>query len=340
MTDYKSILTDLGYNLLDRGSYWQCAAVFRNGDNQTALKIYKDTGVWQDFVEGTKPTPFSALVEKSVGKEKAQNLLKNFSQATIIHHKPSLLKEEKTFPISSLKKLLPDRSYFEGRGISAVTQKAYQCGLATGGKLYQRIVFPIFREDGKIHGFSGRKVLQNNDRPKWLHYGKSADWFYPYYSVEGVQEEIEKEGSAFLIESIGDSMKLFQNKTKNNLTTFSNNIPPRMMARLSNLGVKIILSFNNDSGQNRGFDGALSSFLKLMDVVDFEDIYFYPPSGSDFGEMSDEETKEWRKGVDLTREGHKNCIERLLNYAPKAKLAKGLRSKVSKMKKEWEFRYL
>lgn len=340
MTDYKTILNNLGYKLIDRGSYWQCAAVFRNGDNQTALKIYKDTGVWQDFVEGTKPTPFVALVEKTVGKERAKKLLKNISNLPTIQHKqPSLLKEEKTFPTSSLKKLLPDRAYFESRGISAATQKEYQCGLATGGKLYQRIVFPIFREDGKIHGFSGRKVLQDNDRPKWLHYGKSADWFYPYFSVDGVKEKIEEENRIFLIESIGDSMALFQSGVENNIVAFTNILTPRLISRLSTLDVDLVLSFNNDSGQNRGFDGALSSILKLIDSVDLDKIWFYPPVGGDFGEMKREDIVEWRKNLDFSVEGHKKSIQEILNYAPKAKMAKGLRSKVKKLQQEWNFRY-
>jgi len=54
----KSILETLGYNLSDKGSYWQCAALYRDGDNQTALQIYKNTGAWKDYVENT---PFSSF---------------------------------------------------------------------------------------------------------------------------------------------------------------------------------------------------------------------------------------------------------------------------------------
>ena len=63
--DIESILVDLGYNLDDRGEYWQTNAVYRGGDNKTALQIYKDTGVWKDYVQETGFLPFKALVEKS-----------------------------------------------------------------------------------------------------------------------------------------------------------------------------------------------------------------------------------------------------------------------------------
>ena len=60
-------LLSLGYKLSDRGAYWQTNAVFRNGNNQTALQIYKDTGVWKDYVQDTSFSPFKRLVEATLG---------------------------------------------------------------------------------------------------------------------------------------------------------------------------------------------------------------------------------------------------------------------------------
>ena len=58
----KHILEELGYKLSDKGSYWQCSAVYRGGDNQTALQIYKDTGAWKDYVKDTSFMPFKRLL--------------------------------------------------------------------------------------------------------------------------------------------------------------------------------------------------------------------------------------------------------------------------------------
>lgn len=338
MIDYATILRNIGYNLTDRGSYWQTSALYRDGDNKTAIRIYKDSGVWCDFVEGNQNLPFEVLIKKTLKTNDVESLLRS-NQFNFLVDKKELLKEEKTFPESALKKLLPHYDYFEGRGISEKTLKAYKGGLATGGKLYQRFVFPVYRADEKIHGFSGRKVLDKNDSPKWLHYGKSMTWFYPYYSVDGVKEQCEEEGRIFMVESIGDSMSLFQAGIKNNGVTFTNKIGNKLIARLASSGYDVILSLNNDSGQNRGFDGALTSVLKLIDVVDLEKIWFLPPPKEDFGEMKTEEIKEWRAGITFDTKTHQDSCQKLIDYAPKAKIAKTLRPKIRKFKKKYKFLY-
>lgn len=333
MIDYASILKEIGYKLEDRGSYWQTSAVFRNGDNKTSLRIYKDTGVWSDFVEGQKPRPFEALLRKTLKTNDISKYLDGTKVSNIIYKKiDKLLKEEKTYPDQCLKKLLPDRHYFESRGIPSWVQKEYQCGLATSGKLYQRIVFPIRRQDQKIHGFIGRKVIQNNDSPKWLNFGKTADWFYPYFTVDGVADQIKQEGLVFVVESIGDSMSLYRSGVMNNIVCFTNKMQPKITSRLSNLGVNIALSFNNDEGQNRGFDGALSSLIKLADTVDLDRIWFCPPPKGDFGEMNDEEVREWRSSLDFSKSSKESLIQ-LLGYAPKANISKNLMDKLAKIEK-------
>lgn len=334
MIDYASILRQIGYTLEDRGSYWQTSAIFRNGDNKTSLRIYKDSGVWSDFVEGQKPLPFEILLKKTLKTNDVSAYINGSKTANAIINKKidKLLKEEKTYPDECLKKLLPDRLYFESRGIPSWVQKEYSCGLATSGKLYQRIVFPIRRGDSKIHGFIGRKVVNNNNSPKWLNFGKTADWFYPYFTVDGVREQIKQENAVFLIESIGDSMSLYRSGVKNNIVCFTNNIQPKLTSRLSNLGTNIVLSLNNDEGQNRGFDGALASLIKLSETVDLERIWFHPPTKIDFGEMNDQEILEWRRKIDFSSSS-KESLQKLLDYAPKAKIAKSLKGRIKKIEK-------
>lgn len=339
MTDYATILRNIGYKLSDRGSYWQTSALFRDGDNQTAICIYKDSGVWIDYVEGNKPLPFEVLLKKTLKTNDVSSILNNHN-FNYTSSRRELLKEERTFPESSLKKLLPDYEYFEGRGISIETQKAYKGGLATSGKLYQRFIFPIYREDGKIHGFHGRKVLQDNDRPKWLPYGRMSTWFYPYWSVEGVKEQCDEEGRIFICESIGDSLALFQAGVKNNGVAFTNTLSKRLLCRLAATGYDIVLSLNNDkNGQNRGFDGALSSALKLIDLVDLNKIWFMPCPEGDFGEMKTEEIKEWRRGLVFDTKTHQKTCQKLINYVPKAKIGKSLVPKIKKLKKQYKFLY-
>jgi len=340
MIDYASILRNLGYTLSDRGSYWQTSAIYRGGDNKTAISIYKDSGVWTDFVAGSVALPFELLLKKTLKTNDVSHIIKGeeFNYTT---KRRELLKEEKIFNNSVLERLLPDFDFFNNRGISVATQKAYKCGLATNGKFFRRMVFPIFREDGLIHGFSGRKVVEDNDYPKWLHRGKTANWLYPYFSVDGVKEQINEEGRIFVVESIGDSMSLYQAGIKNNCVAFTNSMNPHLISKLNGMNKDVILSFNNDNGQNRGFDGALASLLRMIDSIDLDRIWFYPcpRKGYDFGDMTTEEIKAWRSSLKFDSESQKKAIKELIDYAPNAKITQKLKSKIKKLIKEYEFNY-
>ena len=296
--DYKEILENLGYRLKDHGSYWRTNAVYRSGDNSTALQIYKDTGVWKDYVEDSVFMPFEALLQKTLNV-RDPNVIKSYLKDKGVNitkrpHKRNLLKEEKTYSTKSLNKLLPHHDFYLGRGIKQETLKDFKCGLAMSGKMYQRVIFPIFRKDGRIHGFSGRKVT-DDDRPKWLHMGKSSGWFFPFYNIESVREAIREEECVHIVESIGDCLSLYNSGVKNVLVSFGLNISPTFISKLSLLPIKkIFISFNNDktASINRGFEGAIKSIFKLIESIDFEKVYFVPPEENDFGEMSKEQIEK------------------------------------------------
>ena len=103
--DYKEILENLGYRLKDHGSYWRTSALYRSGDNSTALQIYKDTGVWKDYVEDSVFLPFEALIQKTLNV-RAPNVIKSYLKDKGVAvgkrvAQRNLLKEEKTYPLSS-----------------------------------------------------------------------------------------------------------------------------------------------------------------------------------------------------------------------------------------------
>ena len=61
----RDVLEELGYKLVDCGDSWRTSAIYRGGDNPTAVKVYKNTGVWTDYVfqYPTDPQWFTAVVE-------------------------------------------------------------------------------------------------------------------------------------------------------------------------------------------------------------------------------------------------------------------------------------
>ena len=126
----KSILEELGYQLSDKGSYWQSSALYRNGDNKTALQIYKDTGAWKDYVANTPFMPFKQLLVLTLNTNDTKDLEKYLSKdETFFLTKNARVKNDKLYmeeiyPEDSLKKLLPHYIFYNKRGSSDENLKA------------------------------------------------------------------------------------------------------------------------------------------------------------------------------------------------------------------------
>ena len=344
--DYKEVLENLGYRLKDHGSYWRTNAVYRAGDNSTALQIYKDTGVWKDYVEDSQFMPFEALLQKTLNT-KDSNAVKHYLKDNGVNigvriKQINLLKEEKTYSPKVLTKLLPHHDFYLEKGISKETLEDFNCGLAMSGKMYQRVIFPIFRKDGRIHGFSGRKVT-SDDRPKWLHMGKSSGWFFPYYNIDKVRKAIEEKEAVHIVESVGDCLSLYNNGIKNVLVSFGLNISPKFISKLSLLPIKkVFVSFNNDhtSSVNRGFEGAIKSIFKLVESIDFDKIYFIPPEENDFGEMSKDQIEKYSS--DCYNIQHQESMSKVIKIAKDMNqrgVNKSFSSSFSKLIKKNSFHY-
>jgi hypothetical protein len=234
-TDVKSVLEKLGYRLSDFGDSWRTSALYRGGDNPTALKIYKNSGVWTDYVDGNKSMPLAALVQKTLGtsdhKIISEYINTEKKDSFRYNKNKSKIQMEETFPEEALDRLLPHYKFYNLKNISDETLKFYKCGLATTGAMNNRYVFPIYNQVGKICGFSGRDASNNQTRPKWKHMGRKTNWSYPLYLGAGskleVIESIDQKKEVILVESIGDSMALFENGYKNNLVTFGLDVSPK-----------------------------------------------------------------------------------------------------------------
>ena len=345
--DIKETLTSLGYKLFDRGSYWQASAIYRNGDNTTALQIYKNTGIWKDYVQQTPFMPFKKLLEVTLGTTDPKILekyIKETEEFLFRSSEPSeKLEMEKIYPEKSLEKLLPHYKFYNDKGISSETLRFFKGGLATQGNMYQRFVFPIYNSDFQIHGFSGRDMANSDNRPKWKHIGVKSKWTYPLYTTDSngdspVSRAIEDTQEVILVESIGDLLNLHENGIKNALATFGLDISPSLICSLVGLAPKkIILSLNNDQDQadNRGLNSSIKNYLKLISHFDSEVIRICLPVKNDFGDMLDSDFKEWedkRNNVNQVKQREK-IYQQALDLLESNKLPKSFSSKIKKLKK-------
>lgn len=308
MNEYRSSLEKLGYSLQDCGSHWRTRAIFRNGKTNTSLIIYKDSGVWRDFGGDEQAKPFTALVKETLKTEdpKAlkEYLINNPNQKESFTPKEEVIEMEKIYPESYLEKLLPMKTFYEKRGVSSNTQDKFKCGYAGGGKMYRRIVFPIYDLDGQIHGFSGRSVTNDEHIPKWKHMGRKTNWVYPHHLSHS---NIEDKKEVILVESIGDCMALYEAGHDNVLMLAGLDISAKIISYLNSFDLKrIIVATNNDNSKDEN-TGALASIkvaAKLSSVFDLSLIKINPPVCNDFGEMLECDTamlenfKKWYERKD------------------------------------------
>jgi hypothetical protein len=310
----KGILHGLGYKLTDFGDHWRSSAVYRGGSNESALKIYKNSGAWVDYVSSSESfRPLKSLVQLTLQTNDPSEVKKilggyDFELPTPeLQDKNTKLDLEKIYPESLLSNLLPHYRFYENKGLTADTLEFFKGGLATQGAMYQRFVFPIYNSSLQIHGFSGRDMSQNNpSRPKWKHMGKKSTWIYPYYvpcdnSQHPVSAAIYDARSVILVESIGDLLNLHQQGIKNVLVSFGTSISQSLICFLVSLPLdRIVISFNNDSDKdkNRGQIGALKTYLKLLNYFDKDKLIVHLPTKCDFGDMIPEDFSVWLKSLD------------------------------------------
>jgi DNA primase len=303
----KCILEDLGYKLKDKGLYWQCAALYRDGDNETALQIYKDSGAWKDYVKDTPFMPFKQLLILTLNTNDPKELSKylNKDDITFLSERSSSLNEkiemDEVYPESYLSKLLPHYKFYNDRGIEDRILKRLRGGLATKGKMYQRFVFPVYNEHGQIHGFSGRDMSSKDNRPKWKHIGKKKNWIYPAHvpvPLDKKTVDFAEYNSIIIVESIGDCLSLMQNGFKNVAVSFGLDISSKLCCWMIELGFKkVYISFNNDNADpenNRGLQAAIKNYLKLLNYFDKDMLRICLPNKNDFGDMSTEDFIKWK----------------------------------------------
>lgn len=290
-----NILTNIGYSLKDCGREYRAKPLYRESDNDTVLRIYKDTGFWVDFKENISGD-FSSLVRRTLNLETEDQAKKwlqdhNYSIISNQEKKQPKIKDTKTFSKELLLKLEKNHEYWIARGVQEETLNLFKGGLAKGGKMKNRYVFPIINSKQEIVGFSGRDIT-NQNKIKWKHLGDKSNWCYPAFLNSNI---IKEKKEIYIIESIGDCLSLWDAGIKNTMVTFGLEVSVAILNFLLKLDPnKIYISFNNDIEKNNaGNFAAEKATKKLLRYFDKHQLRVKLPTKKDFGEMSREEIAEW-----------------------------------------------
>lgn len=192
----------------------------------------------------------------------------------------------KTWPIELLDKLIPEYSYFEGRGISADTQRKFRMGVATTGQMAQRCVIPIISEDKRqVIGFTGRTLIKDA-KPKWRHLGSKTNW------ILCGNEKTILNNTILITEGPADILALYEAGIQNTLCLFGTTISSKQLGFLiKNNPKKIVIGLNNEESKI-GNEAATKLQKVLMSYFNQEKIVIGLPEGAkDFNDLLEKDKK-------------------------------------------------
>lgn len=292
MSNVLEVLQSIGYSPKDIGLEYQCCALYRGGDNPTALNINKSTGLWFDHVQRTGGS-LEYLVELTLkGKQKPEIYdLLQFNPNT--QHIKEELESTVKFNKDLVLKLKKDHSYWTGRDIDEHIVAEFGGGTADNGRMINRYVFPIYDyQNGDLTGFAGRYLGKANYCVKWKLLSKKSNWVYPAFLN---LKDIQKSKEVILVESIGNMLALFNAGIRNVIVTFGVSVSPKITEFLLRLDIqKIILAFDNDLCNNgAGNKAASKTKANLLNFFDERQVIIRLPEKKDFGCQTVEENKAW-----------------------------------------------
>jgi len=295
-------LSSLGFAPKDFGNYFRMKAIYRQGSNPLALCVDKSTGNFRDF------GAFSPYPTRGSWTDLQQLVGKTCSSVSFCQsqEEPEKFMKKVEFPIEMLKRLVPMWDFYTERGISSLTMKLFQSGMAMSGKLSRRICFPVFNQQGKIIGFAGRwykKETPNELTPKWKLISPKSEFVYPCHLNR------PNELGIILVESIGCVVRLKECGIDNAFCLFGTSLGAGLLKYLiSENPNNIFISTNNEPENNSiGNLAAEKIQKKLNKFFDSSKIHIELPTDKDFFAMTNEAVTEWYQNLQQ-------------NYAPQEKI--------------------
>jgi len=260
----REILENNGYPIKDGGDYISTSAIFRNGDNPTAICIYPNDNLVIDFVTSEKYS-IPTLIGRILGieqKEKIDEYLEshnyNLSEKQKTIEEP-IIKKTKILDASFLAKLKPDHSYWLGRGISKEVLEELR-----GGIYKDRYYFPIFDhlDKNKIIGLSSRD-LSGKSVSKYKINSEKKTFVFPAFCCDS---DIKSSKRVILVEGVPNCMSLMTVGIRGCLVLFGVEVSFAVINYLLRIpDIKIVISTDNDYAGRTGADKIYAKLRKYFD---------------------------------------------------------------------------
>ena len=140
-------------------------------------------------------------------------------------------------------------------------------------RFVNRLLLPIFSEEGSCVGFTGRVLAQTPKRPKYLNspatpwFDKSTLWF----ALERAKPAIRRTKTVLVVEGHLDVVAAHAAGWTHTIAAQGTAVSQTQLARLKKLGAKVLLAFDNDAAGaaagERFLQGALGLGLEVDAVL-------------------------------------------------------------------------
>jgi len=124
-----------------------------------------------------------------------------------------------------------------------------------------RIMFPITDVEGKVIGFGGR-IIKEDDQPKYLNSPESPVYSKrrSFYGLEKSREFIRRQGRAVLVEGYTDFLSLYASGVKNVVATLGTSLTHDHVMILRRYTDNVVVLFDSD-------ESGIKAALRSLDVL-------------------------------------------------------------------------
>lgn len=200
---------------------------------------------------------------------------------------------DKVFPESSLSKLIPDYSYWIGRGVKQEVVERLGGGIAKEselGKLAGRYVFPLRNIRGQLIAFAGR-AIGDTFAKRWKIIGKKSHVIFPTPETANLTDTV------FLVEGIGCSAVAMGIGIYNTLCLFGISISGEQIGYLVSRGVRKIVIATNNETSGVGNRAAEDLKKRLSRFFNESDVLIKLPPKKDFLDCNEKELEEYKNNL-------------------------------------------
>lgn len=151
-------------------------------------------------------------------------------------------------------------TYFKNKGVDEKILLELGLISESKGKYYDkfrnRVMFPIINTSGKVIGFGGRAI--GDDNPKYLNSPENKVFQKKnnLYALNTTKQDIGKDGYAILVEGYMDAISLYQGGVRNVAASLGTALTENQTKLLKRYTKSVVLSYDADAaGQNAAMRG-------------------------------------------------------------------------------------